>query len=279
MNFAAAVHDFTLFLRTLDPERLTEQERSTLLHLYTELVQIVDDGRVRAQAVCSCGHTETGGPCIYQAVLEPPSESVAMPDLIVVDGAARGPVRPLNATQAASCEKAAAARCRCRCGGSAHGAAQMVEAEREFFEQLPVEDPHHIPEHRQMRLPKEYLPVANRVDALVSELNQIPGVHRFLERVVRHAEHHRWQRGGDGGAADSAAYWTATLARTSMSTTSAEPLHAQLADMRKRIQRLEDIALLLANEASRGQGSTGKLYWEFIDDITADRGLVETRAE
>lgn len=63
---------------------------------------------------------------------------------------------------------------------------------------------------------------------------------------------------------------------TRVTVTSAEPLHAQLADMRKRIQRLEDIALLLASNPPPANPGAAKLYWEFMSDITADRGIVRT---
>jgi hypothetical protein len=39
----------------------------------------------------------------------------------------------------------------------------------------------------------------------------------------------------------------------------------------ERLERLENIAVLLAQEASRGQGSTGKPFWDFIDAIRAER--------
>ena len=71
-----------------------------------------------------------------------------------------------------------------------------------------------------------------------------------------------------------------------MSTTSASPLHAQLADMRKRIQRLEDIALLLIEHSSCAEGAMGerfwdcsKQYWKLFDEIRAERGVVEVPLE
>ena len=87
-------------------------------------------------------------------------------------------MRPLTARQAASCETATSSRCACRCGGVSHGAGRMLEAEREFFEALPQDDPHWIPKARQPRLPKDWLPqpITKRIDGLVQELNQLPGV-------------------------------------------------------------------------------------------------------
>src|SRR5262245_34918859 len=47
-----------------------------------------------------------------------------------------------------------------------------------------------------------------------------------------------------------------------------ERLRATVLD---RLDRLEDIAVLLADNASRGQGSMGKPFWEFVDAIRAER--------
>jgi len=43
---------------------------------------------------------------------------------------------------------------------------------------------------------------------------------------------------------------------------------------RERLDRLEDIAVLLAQEAAQGQGSMGNLLWAFVDAIRAERKSV-----
>ena len=42
-------------------------------------------------------------------------------------------------------------------------------------------------------------------------------------------------------------------------------------ELEARIQRLEDLAVLLCEHASRGQGSMGKPFWEFADAIRRER--------
>lgn len=60
--------------------------------------------------------------------------------------------RPLTLRQAQTCEKSETARCRCRCNGAMHGGNRSEL--REYFEQLPESDPHHLPEKsRQLPLP------------------------------------------------------------------------------------------------------------------------------
>ena len=56
-------------------------------------------------------------------------------------------MRALSERQAARCETAKTKLCRCRCSGALHGANRVDEnfREHEFFEQLPNEDPHHVP--------------------------------------------------------------------------------------------------------------------------------------
>lgn len=44
-------------------------------------------------------------------------------------------------------------------------------------------------------------------------------------------------------------------------------------DLVGRIERLENIAVLLCQEASRGQGQMGKPFWEFIDAIGHERDV------
>jgi len=36
--------------------------------------------------------------------------------------------------------------CRCRCGGRLHGAKRAQGDDQNFFEALPAEDPHHVPD-------------------------------------------------------------------------------------------------------------------------------------
>lgn len=59
-------------------------------------------------------------------------------------------MRALSLRQANSCENAAHPKCRCRCGGLLHGGARASAgddgADRSFFEVLPEDDPHHVPE-------------------------------------------------------------------------------------------------------------------------------------
>jgi hypothetical protein len=55
--------------------------------------------------------------------------------------------------QALMCENSVTGRCRCRCMGVSHGASRSLLPE--FFEKLPLADPHRIPERsRQLPLPK-----------------------------------------------------------------------------------------------------------------------------
>jgi hypothetical protein len=51
-------------------------------------------------------------------------------------------MRQLSVNQANRCETAKNKRCRCRCNGAAHGAGRG--SGKEFFNQLPEEDPHMI---------------------------------------------------------------------------------------------------------------------------------------
>lgn len=53
-------------------------------------------------------------------------------------------MRALSVRQAARCETALNDKCRCRCGGRFHGARRVLEPDRELFEQLPANDPHHV---------------------------------------------------------------------------------------------------------------------------------------
>ena len=62
-------------------------------------------------------------------------------------------MRALSLRQAARCETAKHKTCRCRCHGALHGVnrAQTEEPEREFFEALEEEDPHHLPTKEEQR--------------------------------------------------------------------------------------------------------------------------------
>jgi hypothetical protein len=53
-------------------------------------------------------------------------------------------MRALSVRQAARCETAFFDKCHCRCGGKFHGARRVLEADRERFEALPEDDPHHV---------------------------------------------------------------------------------------------------------------------------------------
>lgn len=61
-------------------------------------------------------------------------------------------MQALSLRQASRCETAKTKACTCRCGGALHGKNRSGDdllacdaiAEREFFEQLPLDDPHHV---------------------------------------------------------------------------------------------------------------------------------------
>jgi hypothetical protein len=42
----------------------------------------------------------------------------------------------------------------------------------------------------------------------------------------------------------------------------------------QRLERLEHMVVMLAHEASRGQGSAGKPFWDFVDMINAEHGRI-----
>lgn len=56
-------------------------------------------------------------------------------------------MRALSLRAAQNCENALKPRCHCRCGGKLHGAKRLGDAApgRDQFEQLPADDPHHLP--------------------------------------------------------------------------------------------------------------------------------------
>jgi hypothetical protein len=62
-------------------------------------------------------------------------------------------LRRLSESQARRCEEACDKRCRCRCGGALHGAKRARKfagtTPREWFEQLPEDDPHKVRERRE----------------------------------------------------------------------------------------------------------------------------------
>lgn len=57
-------------------------------------------------------------------------------------------MRALSLAQASRCETAKNPSCHCRCHGALHGRKRGGEAtdaiDREFFEKLPEDDPHHV---------------------------------------------------------------------------------------------------------------------------------------
>jgi hypothetical protein len=58
--------------------------------------------------------------------------------------------KPLSDKQAFSCERATQPVCKCRCGGVLHGAKRGGTnadgtPDRTFFEALPTDDPHYLP--------------------------------------------------------------------------------------------------------------------------------------
>lgn len=72
------------------------------------------------------------------------------------------PDRALSARQAFNCETAREDRCSCRCGGALHGvnrgggvagvvAGSAAEIDVAFFEELPPDDPHHLPTELERR--------------------------------------------------------------------------------------------------------------------------------
>ena len=62
-------------------------------------------------------------------------------------------MRALSLRQASRCETAKHKTCKCRCGGALHGVnrAETEEPEREFFEALHQDDPHHLPTKQEQR--------------------------------------------------------------------------------------------------------------------------------
>lgn len=63
-------------------------------------------------------------------------------------------LRPLSAAQAANCENAREPVCRCRCRGALHGSRRTPVGradDRTFYEQLPEDDPHHLPSEEERR--------------------------------------------------------------------------------------------------------------------------------
>lgn len=60
-------------------------------------------------------------------------------------------LRKLGEAAARRCEEACNPRCRCRCGGALHGAKRAPagsDTPREWFEQLPEDDPHKVRERK-----------------------------------------------------------------------------------------------------------------------------------
>lgn len=67
-------------------------------------------------------------------------------------------MRALSLRQAQRCENAVHPKCRCRCGGAFHGSARVKAGgldERQAFEQLPEDDPHHLPDAEERKARKK----------------------------------------------------------------------------------------------------------------------------
>jgi len=68
-------------------------------------------------------------------------------------------MKALSFAQAQSCENAVGHVCRCRCGGALHGAKRFKKTDsednRSWYEQLPDEDPHYVPEQKDGDKPKQ----------------------------------------------------------------------------------------------------------------------------
>ncbi len=61
-------------------------------------------------------------------------------------------MRALSEAQAGRCENALHKACSCRCGGQFHGRARVpANAPREAYQQLPDDDPHHLPDRAKNR--------------------------------------------------------------------------------------------------------------------------------
>lgn len=70
-------------------------------------------------------------------------------------------MKALSVSQANRCENAEHPNCRCRCGGAFHGGKRVNAADggRQVFEELPEDDPHHLPtkEEKKRRAEKRRL--------------------------------------------------------------------------------------------------------------------------
>jgi hypothetical protein len=61
-------------------------------------------------------------------------------------------MKPLNETQARNCEEALHPTCKCRCNGALHGVKRGGKnPPREWYEQLPLEDPHFVPKKKKRK--------------------------------------------------------------------------------------------------------------------------------
>lgn len=88
-------------------------------------------------------------------------------------------VRALSLAQARACENAVHPHCDCRCGGAAHGKGrartdsgeQIPEDQipRDFFEGLPPDDPHRLPNPAELRARRKRLQERRK---LVKQLEQ-----------------------------------------------------------------------------------------------------------
>lgn len=81
-------------------------------------------------------------------------------------------MKALTFTQAQSCENAVGERCRCRCGGALHGAKRFKKTDskdnRSWYEQLPEEDPHSVPEKKEKDQPEQLPLFSSEVNDVIS---------------------------------------------------------------------------------------------------------------
>lgn len=72
-------------------------------------------------------------------------------------------MKALSLKQADKCEYAREPVCKCRCGGSMHGAKRGTG--KDFFDLLPLDDPHHIPSKERKKRERDAA-VARRYEML-----------------------------------------------------------------------------------------------------------------
>lgn len=64
-------------------------------------------------------------------------------------------MRALGHSEAVECETAAGDTCKCRCNGAYHGARRLGTMTVEDFQNLPLTDPHHLPNAEELAASKE----------------------------------------------------------------------------------------------------------------------------